>query len=88
MRYVTKTDLKIVAKNSGILMIGIGVMCLIPLIMDIIFLELDIISFVIPAAISMGLGYFFMRYFEDTKKNIRLKHGCSARKAILFKLMK
>lgn len=75
MRYVTKTDLKIVAKNSGILMIGIGIMCLIPLIMDIIFLEFDIVSFVIPAAISMGLGYFFMRYFEDTTKKIRLKHG-------------
>ena len=75
MKHITKTDLKIVAKNSGILMIGIGIMCLIPLIVDVIYLELDIVSFVLPAAISIGLGYFFMRYFEDTTKRIRLKHG-------------
>ena len=75
MRYVTRTDLRIVAKNSGILMIGIGIMCLIPLIMDAIFFEFDILSFVVPGAISIGAGYFFMKYFDDTPKKIRLKHG-------------
>ena len=51
MRYITKTDLMIVARNSGYLMIGIGIMCLIPLIFDLIYFEFDIISFVIPCAI-------------------------------------
>ena len=75
MKYVTKTDLMIVARNSGILMIGIGIMCLIPLIMDVIYFEFDIISFVVPAVISIGFGYFFMKYFDKTTKNMKLKHG-------------
>lgn len=76
MRYITKTDLKIVTRNSGILMIGIGLMSLIPLIFDFVYFEFDIISFVIPAIISISLGYFCMNYFKDVEdKKIRLKHG-------------
>ena len=55
MRYITKTDLCIVGVNSGYLLMGIGVMCLIPLLFDIIYFEFDVISFVVPAAISIGL---------------------------------
>ena len=66
----------IVARNSGILMIGIGVMCLIPLIFDIIYFEFDIISFIVPAAISALIGFFFMNQFDKVQdKKIRLKHG-------------
>lgn len=76
MRYITKSDLIIVASNSGNLMIGIGVMCLIPLIFDLIYFEFNIISFVIPAAISILLGLFFRIYLKDYEsKKIRLKHG-------------
>jgi len=76
MRYITKTDLLIVAKNSGYLMIGIGAMCLIPLIFDLIYFEFDILSFVIPGAISILLGVFGLTYFDDkVNKKMRLKHG-------------
>ena len=75
MRYITKTDLIIVARNSGYLMMGIGVMCLIPLIMDIIYFEFDILSFLIPGAISILLGFVFTKYFDEGGKKIRLKHG-------------
>ena len=76
MRYISKTDLKIVARNSGILMIGIGVICLIPLIFNLIYFEFDVLSFVVPGAISIGLGYLFMNYFDSyTSKRISLKHG-------------
>ncbi len=76
MRYITKTDLLIVARNSGYLMIGIGIMCLIPLVFDLIYFEFDLVSFIIPGAISMLLGYGLIKYLEDrTKKNIQLKHG-------------
>jgi len=76
MRYITKTDLLIVAKNSGYIMIGIGMMCLIPLIFDLVYFEFDLISFVIPGAISILLGYGLLKYLEDrAKKTIRLKHG-------------
>ena len=76
MRYVTKTDLLIVARNSGLLMIGIGAMCLIPLIFDLVYFEFDIISFVIPGAISILLGVGIIKYFKDyPHKRMRLKHG-------------
>ena len=76
MRYITKTDLLIVARDSSYLMIGIGIMCIIPLIFDLIYFEFDIISFVVPAAISIALGLFFKKYFQNsTNKKMRLKHG-------------
>ena len=76
MRYITKTDLKIITRNSGMLMIGIGVMCLIPLIFDLIYFEFDIISFVVPSVVSMLLGYICMKHFSEVeKKKLRLKHG-------------
>ena len=76
MRYISRTDLKIVARNSGILMVGIGIMCLIPLIVDLIYFEFDVFSFIVPGSISIGLGYFFMKYFDSyASKRIRLKHG-------------
>ncbi|WP_406533658.1 TrkH family potassium uptake protein [Methanobrevibacter sp.] len=76
MRYVTKSDLLIVAKDSGYVMIGIGLMCLIPLIIDLIYFEFDIISFIIPGAISIIFGFALTKYFENTRtKKMRLKHG-------------
>ena len=76
MKYITKTDLLIVAKNSGYLMIGIGIMCLIPLIFDLIYFEFDILSFVIPGLISILLGVFALKYFDEKiNKKMRFKHG-------------
>ena len=76
MRYISRTDLKIVARNFGILMIGIGVMCLIPLIIDLIFFEFNVVSFIVPSAISIILGFLFVKYFDSySSKRIRLKHG-------------
>ena len=76
MRYISRTDLKIVARNFGILMIGIGVMCLIPLIIDLIFFEFNVVSFIVPSAISIILGFLFVKYFDPySSKRIRLKHG-------------
>lgn len=76
MRYITKTDLLIVARNSGYIMIGIGIMCIIPLIFDLVYFEFDVISFSIPAAISILLGVGLLKYLEEnTRKTMKLKHG-------------
>lgn len=76
MRYIKKSDLVIVALNSGNIMIGIGLMCLIPLIFDLIYFEFDILSFVIPAGISILIGLFIRVYSRNYEsKKIRLKHG-------------
>ena len=57
-------------------MIGIGMMCLIPLIMDLVYFEFDIISFIIPGLISILLGVFCLKFFDEAvNKKMRLKHG-------------
>ncbi|WP_462316657.1 TrkH family potassium uptake protein [Methanobrevibacter sp.] len=57
-------------------MIGIGIMCLIPLIFDLIYFEFDIVSFILPGLISMLLGFFCLRFFEEkVNKKMRFKHG-------------
>ena len=76
MRYITKTDLLIVARNSSYIMIGIGIMCLIPLLFDIAYFEFNILCFIIPAGISGIIGIIFAKYFEKyPPKRMRLKHG-------------
>ncbi len=76
MRYISRTDLKIVARNSGVLMIGIGVMCLAPLLIDLAALEFDLISYIVPGTVSIALGYLIMKHYDSyTSKRIRLKHG-------------
>ncbi|WP_305514689.1 TrkH family potassium uptake protein [Methanobrevibacter sp. V14] len=76
MRYINKTDLYIVIRNSGMIMVGIGLMCLVPIIVDLIYFEFNFLGFIIPSLISIGLGLFFTKYFEEYSSNkMRLKHG-------------
>ena len=56
-------------------MIGIGIMCLVPLIIDMVYFEFDLVSYIIPAFISIGLGYVFMNYFDNATQRVKLKHG-------------
>lgn len=76
MRYINKTDLYIVIRNSGMIMVGIGLMCLVPIIVDLIYFEFNFLGFILPSLISIGLGLFFTKYFEEYSSNkMRLKHG-------------
>ena len=76
MRYINKTDLFIVARNSGMIMIGIGLMCLIPIIVDIIYFEFNFIGFLIPSFLSMGAGALCIKVFDKYSiRKMRLKHG-------------
>ncbi|WP_305555613.1 TrkH family potassium uptake protein [Methanobrevibacter sp. V74] len=57
-------------------MVGIGLMCLVPIIVDLIYFEFNFLGFIIPSLISIGLGLFFTKYFEEYSSNkMRLKHG-------------
>lgn len=76
MRFVTKHDILIIAKNSGMLMIGIGLMCLVPIIIDLIFFEFNAAYFAIPAAISIVTGFICIKALDKYQINrMRLKHG-------------
>ena len=76
MRYIHKHDLLIIARNSGFLMIGIGVMCLVPIIVDLMYVEYTPLGFFIPALISICTGFILTEALKkyDTSK-IRPKHG-------------
>ena len=58
MRYINKRDLLIIFRNTGLLMIGIGGLCLVPIVVDLIYLEFNAISYIVPSLISIGLGLF------------------------------
>ncbi|WP_292601655.1 TrkH family potassium uptake protein [Methanobrevibacter sp. UBA212] len=76
MRYINKNDVLIIARNSGKLMIGIGLLCLVPIIVDLLFLEFNIIGYLIPGLISIGLGLICLKALDKYKVNkMRLKHG-------------
>ena len=76
MKFVNKRDILIIARNFGILMIGIGLLCLVPIIIDVMFLEFNTIWYVIPAAISISLGLVLREVLDKYPfSKIRLKHG-------------
>lgn len=76
MRYINKQDLLIIAQYMGSLMIGIGVMCLAPVFVDLIYMEFNAINFIVPSLISIGLGLVSIKVLKKYDANkIRLKHA-------------
>ena len=76
MRYINKNDVLIIARNSGKLMIGIGVVCLIPIIVDLIYLEFNTLGYLIPGLISIITGLICLKVLDKyTVNKMRLKHG-------------
>jgi trk system potassium uptake protein TrkH len=76
MRYINKSDLLIIARNSGLLMIGIGIMCLVPIIVDLAYLEFNAMYFLIPSLISICIGFICIKTLDKYNINkMRLKHG-------------
>lgn len=59
----------------GLLMIGIGLMCLVPIIIDFVYLECNAIYFLIPALISIYLGLIVRNSLNKPGINkVRVKH--------------
>lgn len=76
MRYINKNDLLVIMQNSGMIMIGIGIMCLIPILVDLIYLEFNFIGYLIPAIISITLGIIFIKLLRNYNISpMRTKHG-------------
>ena len=76
MRYINKSDVLIIVRNSGILMIGIGFICLVPMFIDFIYLEFNAVYYLVPGLISIFLGLIFMRALDKYNlSKMRMKHG-------------
>ncbi|MDZ4171686.1 MAG: TrkH family potassium uptake protein, partial [Methanobacteriaceae archaeon] len=67
-------DFFVVSEYLGGLMIGIGVVVLLPIIVSLIYAENNYISFIIPSAISLTIGTIIKR-ISPSGGLIRLKHG-------------
>ena len=70
-----KRDFFIIAEQLGLIMIGIGVVTLIPLLVALIYNEGNYISFIIPSGMSILLGFTLRKIFEGKSGRIALKHG-------------
>jgi trk system potassium uptake protein TrkH len=76
MRYINKNDLLVVVRNSGMIMIGIGLLCLIPILIDLISLEFNLWGYLIPGLISIAVGFSCIKLLDNySDRKIRLKHG-------------
>ena len=76
MRYINRHDLLIIARNIGIIMVGIGMMCLIPIAVDLIYLEFNFLYYLIPAFLSIGIGMALIKVLDKYSiDKIRLKHA-------------
>ena len=76
MRYINKADLLIIVKNMGMLMIGIGVLCLVPIFVDLIYLEFNAISYLVPSLISILIGLICVKLMSRYEVHkMRLKHA-------------
>lgn len=76
MRYINRNDLLIIARYLGILMVGIGFMCLVPIIIDLIYFEANAASYLVPALISLLLGLLIYKSLDKYEiSKLRLKHA-------------
>lgn len=76
MRYINRHDLLIITRNIGIIMVGIGMMCLIPIAVDLIYLEFNFLYYLIPAFLSIGIGLALIKVLDKYSiDKIRLKHA-------------
>ena len=70
-----KKDFFIIAEQLGLIMIGVGVVTLIPILVALIYSETDYISFFLPSVFSILIGLGLRKLFAGKSANIRLKHG-------------
>lgn len=75
MRYVKKSDIYTVFGYSGQVMIYIGIMCLIPLIVNLIYFETNFLGYIVAGAFSIAVGFLFKKCFNSYTNSMKLKHA-------------
>ena len=73
--YLRKRDFFVIFQNLGTVMEGVGAVVLIPLMVALIYNEQTYLGFLVPALISLSIGYILKR-FSGEGTNLRLKHEC------------
>ena len=75
MRYIHKVDVITTLRYLGVIMIAIGIMNLLPIIVDLIYLESNYISYLIGGFISILLGFGLYKGLERRCGPLKLKHA-------------
>lgn len=75
MRYIKKNDVTNMLSYTGQMMIAIGVMFLIPIIVDLIYLEFNSHYYIITGFISIAFGIVFHKTFKKYRRRMRMKHA-------------
>ncbi|WP_303247428.1 TrkH family potassium uptake protein [uncultured Methanobrevibacter sp.] len=75
MRYIKRNDVTSILSYSGQMMMAIGVMFLIPVVVDLIYLEFNFAGYLFAGLISFSCGLIFDKGFRKYRKTMRLKHA-------------
>lgn len=75
MKFIGKSDLLLILKNLGGIMIGIGIVMILPIFVAIIYKEhSNILNFILPGMFSIILGLLFRNFF-NSDETLQLKHA-------------
>ena len=74
IKYLSKQDIKIILHYLGYIMGGIGVLLLVPIIVDLLSMEFVYPIGLIPPIFSIVLGFLFAFKFKEYTK-LKFKHG-------------
>lgn len=75
MRYIKRNDITSILSYSGQMMVAIGVMILIPVVVDLIYLEFNCAGYLIAGLLSLICGIIFDKGFRKYRKTMKLKHA-------------
>lgn len=74
INYLSRQDIKIILHYLGYIMVGIGAILMVPIFVDLYYLEHSYLIGLVPPALSIGLGFLFAEKFNEYDK-LKFKHG-------------
>ena len=83
INYLSRQDIKIILHYLGYIMVGIGAILMVPIFVDLYYLEHSYLLYylehsyligLVPPALSIGLGFLFAEKFNEYDK-LKFKHG-------------
>ena len=74
INYLSRQDIRIILHYLGYIMVGIGAILMVPIFVDLYYLEHSYLIGLVPPALSIGLGFLFAEKFNEYDK-LKFKHG-------------
>lgn len=75
MKFIGKSDLFLILKNLGLIMIGVGIVISLPIIAALVFKEHNyVLSYILPSLFSIFFGLLLKNWF-DSEEKLQTKHA-------------